>query len=122
MAALGLQRFCSKKWHLVRVVIVVITMLNWRFCTVYTRPLRSTLLVSRVTALRHTVNSMIRAAPRAFEVFSFFAIITIAYSLIGVSLFHGVYVWPSNNSTTGTDYIIEFTGAFDTFGQAGIAM
>ncbi|GMH62067.1 hypothetical protein TrST_g14170 [Triparma strigata] len=123
--ALGRQRFFRKKWNVVRCVIICVMF----FGTATDRPLRSALLISRVRVLRHTVNSMAKSVPKAVEVFVLFGVTIIFYSILGNILFKGEYYFesttfdPVTNTTNHTEAIDpEFTGSFDNFSRAALAM
>ena len=120
MLALGIERFFKKKWNVFRVLSIMFMF----FGTASDRPLRSALLISRVTTLRHTVNSMAMSIPKAVEVFVLFGVTIVFYSVLGQVLFKKDYVFVSNtkdgNSTVAMDD--EFTGSFDSFSRAALAM
>ncbi|GMI08440.1 hypothetical protein TrLO_g4650 [Triparma laevis f. longispina] len=123
--AMGRQRFFRKKWNVVRCIIICVMFVG----TATDRPLRSALLISRVRVLRHTVNSMAKSVPKAVEVFVLFGVTIIFYSVLGQVLFKGEYQFESTsfdpvtnttNRTAVTDD--EFTGSFDSFSRAALAM
>jgi len=107
--ALGWGRFLTKKWNQVRCLIVAFMLFG---DNPYARPLRSALLISRVVSLRHTMNSMAKSIPKAVEVFVLFGVTIAFYASLGVVCFNGQY---SNLDD-------EFTGSFDSFGRAALAM
>jgi len=124
MAALGNERFFRKKWNVFRCCAILFMFVG----TASDRPLRSALLISRVATLRHTVNSMAMSIPKAVEVFVLFGVTIIFYSVLGQVLFKGDYIFTTDpnghknatNSTVGVDD--EFTGSFDSFSRAALAM
>ena len=71
---------------------------------------------------------MAMSVPKAVEVFVLFGVTIIFYSVLGQVLFKGDYIFTTDpngyanatNSTVGVDD--EFTGSFDSFSRAALAM
>jgi len=113
LLAFKTARYLQMRWNLAYVISSVIMLVESLFtCTNYTRPLLSVILICRVSSLRNTTASIFRSIPQASEVFLLFFTLLTFYSTLGVVFWRDCY----QNLDT------EFTGSFDNFGRAAIAM
>ena len=107
------SRYLNMRWNFAYILTSTSMLIEYVVsCTNYTRPFLSIMLICRVSSLRNTANSIFRSIPKAAEVFVLFFVILTFYSLLGVVFFRNSY----------QDLDTEFTGSFDSFGRAAIAM